>query len=123
MRRISTFVLASAVVLLAANTARAQSVSFDTGQPTSPAAGKITATGSYTLAKGDSVVSIWMIAQTVGGGPGVEVKASVDTKGMTFAAAQTGLPKGTYAVSMRMITTATLDTFSASVQVPVAAGQ
>jgi hypothetical protein len=103
MRRISTFVLAVAVVLLAATVVDADNtttatIKFDTGQPTSPAAGKISATGTYTVATGDSILSIKFQACIKGGGSGLQTPATDEGKG-NWSANLTGLPGGTYTVT------------------------
>jgi hypothetical protein len=122
MRRIRTL-LVFVVLLLLASSARADSISFDTGQPTSPAKGKVSATGSVTLDTGHAVTSVTMYV-FIPGGPGAAVSCMVDQKNSTWSGTQAGLPTGTYTVVVRaVISGATFDSFTTVKTIAVTGNQ
>ncbi len=99
MKRISLLVIA--LVFLLALSSRAQAadntISFDSGQPTSPAAGKITATGTYTSDPAWTVSKITLIASRQGGQSNCQFGSG------NWSGSIINLPGGTYNVFARML--------------------
>jgi hypothetical protein len=100
MKRLSTVVLALALLGLFATGARAASITWDTGQPTSPAAGKINGTGTYTLGNGERAANVTMYASLAGGGQGGQVACTYSNG--NWNGTITGLATGTYNVYTRL---------------------
>jgi hypothetical protein len=105
-----------------AGTAHAQSISFDSGQPTSPAAGKISATGTFDVGTGNTLNSIILFAHLPNGGEGGQQKCN--TNAPNWDGTITGLMSNkTYDVFARMTyvdssgTVHTLDTPTKTVKV------
>src|SRR5260370_41149430 len=124
MKGIGTVGVAAVAICFLARTTWAlpptDSVAYDMGQPSSPAAGKVLGSGSLTVAPAETFVSVKMIVY-VAGKQGQEVTCMVDQNAKTWSAMAAGLPTGTYPVVMRMITTGGNgnDTFSTTASVDV----
>jgi hypothetical protein len=90
------------IVLLALaipSIARAATISFDVGEPSAPGVlGKANATGTYTLAVGESFGSITLFAVNPTGGKGGQIICMFNSTTKTWSGAITGLPTGTYNV-------------------------
>jgi hypothetical protein len=119
MKRVSTMVIGSAVLFLLPSVMRADGVTFDAGNPMSPAAGKVAATGSFTLDAGHTCLSVKMIV-FIGGMQGKEIDTMVDQTNKTWGGMVSGLPTGTYTVVIRMVVTGmTNDAFSVTKTIDV----
>jgi hypothetical protein len=110
MSRRSKVLFASIFVfLVAAHQAQAQTtIKFSCcGQPTSPSAGTITGSGSFTVATGYSATSVVLFAElTPAPGQGGQSTVKVDSCNNTFVEGQiTGLPSGDYNVFARITVT------------------
>lgn len=96
--------LLSATIMADETCMQLSSIKFDGKQgnnPSSPAGGKIIATGSYTLAQDDLFYSIEMkyrIPPPPGDGGWTAVTANVDQMNKSWDKTVTGLPAGTYEV-------------------------
>jgi hypothetical protein len=95
-------VLVGLLPSVAYEAATTNAITYDPTQPTSPAGGKVLATGSYTLARGYSLVGIELDAAPAGGGRGGTVSCMHDDQTNSWSGAIAGLPAGTYNVQARM---------------------
>jgi hypothetical protein len=105
MARRSTMLLTSIIVfLLAAHQAQAQgTVKFDDKQPSSPAGGKISGTGTYTVAMGSTAGRVEMFAKLAKGpGQGGWINTTLDVPTKSFSGLITALPAGDYNVFARI---------------------
>jgi hypothetical protein len=92
MTRTSVYCLAVVLAALIAPAARADSIIFDTNQPSSPQAGKIYATGTFS---GSGVTQVVMYAYPPNGGQGNQMNVSFNTTNNTWMGGIQGLTSGT----------------------------
>src|SRR5207245_1603314 len=108
MVRASPILLAALLVLFgvqqgqATNLVEATTIKFDTGQPMSPAAGKVNGSGSYTLATGWTLVDVKMYATKAAGGEGGQANCTTNACEKSWNGQIAGLPGGTYDIFARI---------------------
>lgn len=102
MKWISAIVVAVVLaVLLPVEGRAACTITWNTNQPVSIAAGQVSGVGTYALDTGYSVQMMTMYAVNTLGGPGGSTACSF--AGGSFTAEITGLPTGTYTIVVQMV--------------------
>ncbi len=96
MKKISAVVVAVALAGLLPLEGRASNVTWDKGQPTSPAAGQVSGTGTFMVDPGWTLYSLTITAVNANGGASDTDPCTVNAP--AFSGLIVGLPTGSYYV-------------------------